>query len=60
MRNVLLAFEFREDDKVPVGYKHITCHMIFNVKMIGLVCKARFVTGGHLTDPQLNPSTQVW
>jgi hypothetical protein len=25
--------------------------MIFDVKMIGLVRKARFVAGGHLTDP---------
>jgi hypothetical protein len=25
--------------------------MIFDIKMVGLVCKARFVAGGHLTDP---------
>jgi hypothetical protein len=51
MKNVLPAFEFRDDDQVPIGYKHITCHMIFDVKMIGLVCKSCFVAGGHLTDP---------
>lgn len=51
MRNVLPAFEFCDGDKVPIGYKHITCHMIFDVKMIGLVCKACFMAGGHLTDP---------
>jgi hypothetical protein len=51
MRNVLPAFEFRDDDSAPVGYKHIKCHMIFDVKMIGLVCKAHFVAGGHMTDP---------
>jgi hypothetical protein len=51
MKNVMPAFEFSDDDRVPIGYKHITCHMIFNVKMIGLVRKARFVARGHLTDP---------
>ncbi len=51
MKNVSQAFRFNDDDSVPVGYKHITCHMIFDVKMVGLVRKARFVAGGHLTDP---------
>jgi len=43
--------QFVDGDVVPVGYKHIPCHMIFDVKMVGLVRKARFVAGGHLTDP---------
>jgi hypothetical protein len=51
MKNVLPAFQFLEDDKVPIGFKHITCRMIFNVKMVGLVRKARYVAGGHLTVP---------
>jgi len=51
MKNVSPAFKFMDDDKAPIGYKHITCHMIFDVKMVGLVRKARFVAGGHLTDP---------
>jgi len=51
MKNNAIAFKFMNDDVVPVGYKHITCHMIFDIKMIGLVRKARFVAGGHLTDP---------
>jgi hypothetical protein len=51
MKNVIPAFRFNDDDSIPVGYKHITCHMIFDVKMIGLIRKARFVAGGHLTDP---------
>jgi len=52
MKTLLPAFKFNnDDDSIPVGYKHITCHMIFDVKMVGLVCKARFVAGGHLTDP---------
>jgi hypothetical protein len=59
MKNVLPAFEFCDDDKAPTGYKHITCHMIFDVKMIGLVRKARFVAGGHLTDPPVE-SVFTW
>jgi hypothetical protein len=51
MKNNAIAFQFMDDDVVPVGYKHITCHMIFDIKMVGLVRKARFVAGGHLTDP---------
>lgn len=45
------AFQFLDDDKVPIGHKHITCHMIFDIKMVGLIRKARFVAGGHPTDP---------
>jgi len=51
MRNIMPAFQFSDDDKIPIGHKHITCHMIFDVKMVGLVRKAHFVAGGHLTDP---------
>ena len=51
MKNVMPAFEFRDDDTPPIGYKHIKCHMVFDVKLIGLVRKARFVAGGHETDP---------
>ena len=50
MKNVLPAFEFVDDDVVPKFYKHIDCHMIFDVKM-DLTRKARFVAGGHQTDP---------
>jgi hypothetical protein len=50
MKNVMPAFEFRDDNQVPVGYKHIDCHMIFDVKL-DLMRKARYVVGGHKTDP---------
>jgi len=50
MSNVLIAFEFRDDNIVPKFYKHIECHMIFDVKM-DLTRKARLVAGGHQTDP---------
>ena len=36
--------------KIPVGYQLIKCHMIFDIKM-DFTRKARFVAGGHLTDP---------
>jgi hypothetical protein len=50
MRNVLMAFEYPENGKPPIGYKKIECHMIFDVKST-LTRKARMVAGGHLTDP---------
>ena len=37
-------------EKAPPGYKKITCHLIFDVKF-DLTRKARYVAGGHLTDP---------
>jgi hypothetical protein len=54
MRNNAPAFKFNDDDSVPVGYKHITCNMIFEIKMVGLVRKARYVASGHLTDPPVD------
>ena len=57
MKNVSKAFKFNDDDSVPIGYKHIICHMVFEIKMVGLVRKARLVAGGHLTDP---PSDSVY
>ena len=50
MKNVMPAFQFTEDGKIPIGYKHIDCHMVFDIKM-DLTRKARLVTGGHQTDP---------
>ena len=51
MRNVKVAFNFLEKGaRPPPGYKRIHCHIIFYVKM-DLTRKARFVAGGHLTDP---------
>ncbi|MGH7974027.1 MAG: reverse transcriptase domain-containing protein [bacterium] len=51
MKNVMPAFQFVEkDDNVPVGYKWIPCHWVFDVKM-DFTRKARLVAGGHVTDP---------
>ena len=46
MKNVMTAFEFPNDDKMPIGHKKIDCHMIFDIKM-DLTRKARLVAGGH-------------
>ena len=47
MTNVSPAFEFRDDDKIPIGYTKIDCHMIFDIKS-DLTRKARLVAGGHM------------
>ncbi len=50
MKHNSIAFEFLEpEDKVPIGYKKITLHMVFDVKM-DFTRKARLVAGGHLTN----------
>jgi Reverse transcriptase (RNA-dependent DNA polymerase) len=49
MKNAIPAFEFMDDNKPPIGYKKIPCHMIFDIKS-DLTCKARLVAGGHMTD----------
>ena len=51
MKNVMTAFEFRDDDKVLPGWKKIRCHMVFDIKAHDLSRKARLVAGGHMTDP---------
>jgi hypothetical protein len=59
MKKVMVAFEYddtltpqqaRTDKGKYVGYQEIACHIIFDVKM-DLTRKARFVAGGHLTEP---------
>jgi hypothetical protein len=32
MRNVMVAFDIHDDGEVPVGFKEISCHLVFNVK----------------------------
>jgi hypothetical protein len=62
MGTVRVAFKITEDKgKRPVpGYKPIRCHLTFNVKM-DFTRKARFVAGGHMTDPPPHQlPTQVW
>ena len=37
-------------ESVPVGFQHIDCHWVFDIKM-DFTRKARFVAGGHMTEP---------
>ena len=49
MKNVEVSFKLLDDGtKMPIGFKKITCHLIFDVKF-DLTRKARYVGGGHLT-----------
>ena len=49
-----------EVKKKLVGYQEIHCHMIFDIKMAGLVCKACLVGGSHTTDtPSSIPYSSV-
>ena len=51
MTNVSVVFHIlNHGEKKPVGYEHINCHLIFDVKL-DLRRKARFVAGGHTTNP---------
>ena len=50
MKMIDCAFEFPTNNKAPVGYQKINCHMVFDVKMT-LECKAWYVAGGHQTEP---------
>ena len=50
MTNVSIAFHILDHgEENPVGYEHINCHLIFDVKM-NFRHKSRFVAGGHTTN----------
>jgi hypothetical protein len=51
MQNVRPACDIRDDGIIPAFHKEIKCHMIFDIKADTLQRKARFVAGGHMTDP---------
>ena len=49
---VKTANDLRANPQALPGYQEIRCHMIFDIKMDGLFTrKARFVAGGHTTEP---------
>ena len=51
MKNSRASFNFLDkNNHTPVGYKEITCHLIFDVEM-DLTRKFRYVSEGHLDDP---------
>ena len=41
---------------MPIRFQQENCHIIFDVKMEYFRCKARLVSGGHVTEP-LTPRT---
>ena len=51
MKNVMPTFEFSATNKTPKFHKLINCHMVFDIKLGNLACKAQYVAGGHQTDP---------
>jgi hypothetical protein len=51
-KNVRVAFDVLDDeDEIPVGYRQIRGHLIFEIKMGSLRRKARYVADGHMTYP---------
>ena len=57
MSHIHVAFEkwvdgtTREEAKQKlIGYQEVSCHMIFDIKVSGLIRKARLVAGGHMMD----------
>ena len=51
MTNVAVAFHILDHgEEDPVGYEHINCHRIFDVK-IDFHRKSQFVSGVHTTNP---------
>ena len=46
MKNVMVAFEFNDEDKIPIAHCALGVHMVFDVK-ITLQRKARLVADGH-------------
>ena len=52
MGDVGVAFDILDDDQsVPPGHQKIKCHLVFSIKMEDLKRKARYVAGGHETEP---------
>jgi hypothetical protein len=51
MHNNAVAFKFlTPEDNIPLRYKKISLHMVFDVRM-DFTQTARLVAGGHMTDP---------
>jgi hypothetical protein len=51
MKNVQIAFDIKQDaSQIPVRSKWVPCHIILDIRM-DMTRKARYVAGGHMTDP---------
>ena len=52
MKNVGIAFKILdEDESVPVGFEHIFCHMVMDIKS-DMSRKCRLVAGASYTEPE--------
>ena len=52
MKNSMLNFNYLDKgNHAPLGYKELTCHLIYDVK-IDFTRKYRYVAGGDITDPR--------
>lgn len=51
MKTIDHAFEFYDDDVMPISYQKIDYHMVFDVKIMLKCSKAQYVAGGHQTEP---------
>ena len=52
MKAVMVAFKLLEPGaERPPGYEKVHCHIVFDIKMGTLQRKARYVCGGHTTNP---------
>jgi hypothetical protein len=49
MLNIIPAFEFTDNNKIPKGHSYLTVHGIFDIKM-DLTRKFRLVANGHKTE----------
>jgi Reverse transcriptase (RNA-dependent DNA polymerase) len=51
--NIIPALHILDpDEHVPVGSQFVPCHIVFDVKM-DFTREARFIAGGHVTDPPM-------
>ena len=52
------GISFKFVNKRPVGHTKINRHLVFDIKM-DFTSKARYVAGGHFTDPPGNVPTHA-
>ena len=51
MKNIQVAFQILDEkEEMPIGYKFICCHMIFDMKMEDFRRKARLVVEAHMPE----------
>ena len=51
MTNVSIDFKSNDANKIPITHKKIPERLIFDIKILSLVRKARYIAGDYRTDP---------